>query len=478
MSTFKIKKLKLVLFLSLIVVLFFLLLPQTKAQSVDPYWIEYKEFSTNVHKIGGPFTSEGACHTWWTENTGIPGQTPIGSLVKDCFISAQTPTVTPEPGIGNTDTNYKLLAPLPDGSGGTLSEFESDPQKNPCPLGKYLNIIIKLFFGIAGVLAVVMIVWGGVQYMTTELVSSKEEGKKSIRNAIFGLVLALSAYLILNTINPELLNACLNNVTPVEYVVSEDTPQTPIDNKYCNGAYVNGTDWTGTPASLPQGVTVSPAGDCSKVGQQNCTSTKDLKLNIVNTIKSKCPNCELKITGGTECWLHSATGSHKKNSPTIDLSAGSSPNLNMYITGGKNKKGENIGNSFPNDGQQYPKDGVIYLAEVAGQTGNTTNKHWHASGQGNGNQNQGEVYASVSWTGSSKTIMITINNYDSNKNHKVMISNNGNNISKYNLTSLGNGLLPITLSQIEYDQVKGATPANVSVWSAGIGIGTKSLLIN
>ena len=121
----------------------------------------------------------------------------------------------------NTDTTYQPLAPLP----GLGDKFDTQATTtNPCPFGVYLNVMIKIFLGIAGVLAVIMIVWGGIQYMTTELISSKEAGKDSIVNAIFGLVLALGAYLLLYTINPDILNVCLNNMKPVEITLSEAPP--------------------------------------------------------------------------------------------------------------------------------------------------------------------------------------------------------------------------------------------------------------
>ncbi|HEY4494095.1 MAG TPA: hypothetical protein VJB95_01525, partial [Candidatus Paceibacterota bacterium] len=65
--------------------------------------------------------------------------------------------------------------------------------------------MIKIIIGLSAVMAVVMIVLGGIEYMTSELVSSKENGKQRITNAIFGLVIALGAYALLNTINPDLL---------------------------------------------------------------------------------------------------------------------------------------------------------------------------------------------------------------------------------------------------------------------------------
>ncbi|MEI8269870.1 MAG: L,D-transpeptidase family protein [bacterium] len=109
--------------------------------------------------------------------------------------------------VANTKTTYTMLAPLPGlGLDETSPTFDTT---KPCAFGDYLNIMIKIFLGICGVLAVIMIVWGGVQYMTSELISSKEEGRKSITNAVFGLLLALGSYMILNTLNPDLLNICL-----------------------------------------------------------------------------------------------------------------------------------------------------------------------------------------------------------------------------------------------------------------------------
>ncbi len=70
----------------------------------------------------------------------------------------------------------------------------------------YLPFLFQLFIGVAAGLAVIYIIIGGLRYMTTEAVSGKEGAKEMIRNAIWGLVLAIISFLILITINPELLN--------------------------------------------------------------------------------------------------------------------------------------------------------------------------------------------------------------------------------------------------------------------------------
>lgn len=105
---------------------------------------------------------------------------------------------------------YYNLAPLP----------EIGPTVDPTAgLGSYLNLMLKLFIGICAVLAVVMIIIGGLEYLTSELVSSKESGKDRITNAVLGLVLALGAYALLFTINPDLLKTDLTSLKDVKIVI-------------------------------------------------------------------------------------------------------------------------------------------------------------------------------------------------------------------------------------------------------------------
>jgi hypothetical protein len=74
-------------------------------------------------------------------------------------------------------------------------------------LKTYLQQIIIVTIGVAGVLAVVMIVICGIKMMTSGAVSGKSEAKECIWNAIFGLLIAIAAWALLYTINPELLRS-------------------------------------------------------------------------------------------------------------------------------------------------------------------------------------------------------------------------------------------------------------------------------
>lgn len=74
---------------------------------------------------------------------------------------------------------------------------------------KTLDGMVALFFswgiGIAVVLSILYIVFGAIQYMTTDAIGQKSEGKQKITSAIIGLILALSSWLILHEINPKLV---------------------------------------------------------------------------------------------------------------------------------------------------------------------------------------------------------------------------------------------------------------------------------
>ena len=72
-------------------------------------------------------------------------------------------------------------------------------------LADFLKSVYNFGVAAAAVLAVLMIAWGGIEYMTTEAFQGKSDAKDKIWNAIFGLLLVLASYLILWTINPDII---------------------------------------------------------------------------------------------------------------------------------------------------------------------------------------------------------------------------------------------------------------------------------
>lgn len=106
--------------------------------------------------------------------------------------------------------SYRLLAPIP-GMVALLDPALCQERKltNPgqiCDVNAFLNFILNLIIGLAAVVLVVRLIIEGFGYMTTDIPFNKARAKGNFKEALIGLVIALSSYLILNTINPRLVN--------------------------------------------------------------------------------------------------------------------------------------------------------------------------------------------------------------------------------------------------------------------------------
>ncbi|MCD5381621.1 MAG: pilin [Candidatus Pacebacteria bacterium] len=73
----------------------------------------------------------------------------------------------------------------------------------------YINSIYALSIGLAALLAVIKIIIAGVKWMLTDVVTSKEEAKEDIKGALIGLLIILSAVLLISVINKDILDVDL-----------------------------------------------------------------------------------------------------------------------------------------------------------------------------------------------------------------------------------------------------------------------------
>jgi hypothetical protein len=112
--------------------------------------------------------------------------------------------------------DYKLLAPLPI-SGETAAE-SSTPST-------YIEGVVKLVIGLSGILAVVMIMFGGIKYMSTDAFTGKSDAKNTIQNALWGLAMVLGAWMILFTISPDLVKF---DISLTRFIPPERASSTPI----------------------------------------------------------------------------------------------------------------------------------------------------------------------------------------------------------------------------------------------------------
>jgi len=130
----------------------------------------------------------------------------IISLNSSVVYAQPAPPTPPTP----IPKDYTVLAPLPNTTGTCTTNPTTGKTDCSTTLDRYLPSAFNLTVGIAVALAFIVITFGGVMYATSDALGKKSQGKEYIENALWGLLLVIGAYTILNTINPQILNFSLN----------------------------------------------------------------------------------------------------------------------------------------------------------------------------------------------------------------------------------------------------------------------------
>ncbi len=275
---------------------------------------------------------------------------------------AQTPPPPPP--------EYNLLAPLPlEGAGNGVN--------SKININAYVKGMFQLAIGLAGGLAVLRIITGGIKYMTTDAFGEKGDAKDTIRDAVVGLLLAISAYTILATINPKLVD--------FQFGIEGLKLGPPISSTGVVAGPSAGRVWgDGTGDSIDRtdlknrGIIFNNF-NCAKVGDTGCTSVLDIGTTVINgleTLKKSCGSCVVRVTGGTEYWLHGNRSTeidknptaHKPGGNVVDLSL--DPSLRNFL---KTKGTKATGTGCTTGEERYNFGGGLYVNEVL--PGN--DPHWH-----------------------------------------------------------------------------------------------------
>src|SRR3989338_2493590 len=87
---------------------------------------------------------------------------------------------------------------------------------NDAGIGQVLSYIYIFGLSLVGISSLIMMILGGIMYMTAgDSQSRSGQGKTFISNALYGLIIALISWLILYTINPDLVKTLSPNIDPI-----------------------------------------------------------------------------------------------------------------------------------------------------------------------------------------------------------------------------------------------------------------------
>lgn len=109
------------------------------------------------------------------------------------------------------------------GTGFEYTPLEEIPgQGKPEDLVSYINALFMFSLAGVGIAALVMVIIGGFLYVSSAGNSAQiDKGKKFITDAIIGVVVMFGSYLLLFTINPDLVNINLESLTKLVYTPEE-----------------------------------------------------------------------------------------------------------------------------------------------------------------------------------------------------------------------------------------------------------------
>lgn len=101
-----------------------------------------------------------------------------------------------------------------------IGSFAGDIPVDADLLPRYISAFYTYFLAVVGIIAVVMIMYGGFRWITAGGNPSRiGAAKEIIQSAIIGLILALTSRLILQTINPELVSLRISPISQIEQVL-------------------------------------------------------------------------------------------------------------------------------------------------------------------------------------------------------------------------------------------------------------------
>ncbi len=169
------------------------------------------------------------------------------------------------------------------------------------------NSLFTLSIVIGAMLAVFMFIWGGLQMITARDSSgSVGAGKTKMTNAVMGLLMLVSTYVVLDTINPQLTSLTLfGNVTPLT-AAPQVAPRATVAERY--GADMNDESdksivCTGiiTPYGVNPSATAEEVAFCKNFKNTQAVQIQELRQKLSGTEDRFCPDGIFRVAD-TGCY--------------------------------------------------------------------------------------------------------------------------------------------------------------------------------
>jgi hypothetical protein len=270
-----------------------------------------------------------------------------------------------------SDGTYTLLEPLPGFGEGSKVLSRTNL------LGRYLENAYTLVLQAAAIICVISIMVGGIQYITAAAADTKSAARSRIWNNLIGFLIVLAAYLILYTINPNLVNFKLE-IPKIPGMGGFAGPGTFLIYDEKTGVYRPSSQIAGPQSQIPSNYTLGDEFVNRTILEQNgftifesspgATEVKGLRPETINgiiTLKNDC-GCPMTITGGSESGNgHSAPSSgnnYMAHSNGYKVDIDDTAAVRNYVTSTFDRKRDGSGRAITfSDGPVY--EGTIQYAD-------------------------------------------------------------------------------------------------------------------
>ncbi|MCK5510508.1 hypothetical protein KAI65_03120 [Candidatus Parcubacteria bacterium] len=182
---------------------------------------------------------------------------------------------------------YKFQVPI-----GDLDEITFEKKGTTKPIADYIQAIYKYAIGVVAILATVVMMIGGVVWITAGGNQNRVgEAKQYISGSLTGLVLVFCSYMILNTINPDLVKFKPVGIETVDKKIKSDDRHgscswdivlSCYDDKARSDGYCDTEDKPETGSSICC-CKIAPIPGCT--WETDCNIKKDSNISNCGTVE-------------------------------------------------------------------------------------------------------------------------------------------------------------------------------------------------